>query len=164
MDLLDFSLVFSTLSCTLSTGFILTYAVIVMPGLSKLEDKDFVKAFQVTDREIQNNQPIFMLIWLGSMVSIFCTILISIVSLGLQESWLIILVGTLYLLGVQGITIAIHLPLNKRIQEININEMNRETLSAERVNFEKKWNFFNIIRTSIAILACVLLILIVTMH
>ena len=52
MDLLDVSLICSTLSCTLVEVFVLTYAVIVMPGLSKLEDKEFMKAFQVTDREI----------------------------------------------------------------------------------------------------------------
>tara|TARA_B100001142_G_scaffold300417_1_gene325138 strand:+ start:107 stop:601 length:495 start_codon:yes stop_codon:yes gene_type:complete len=164
MDLLDVSLICSTLSCTLVTGFVLTYALIVMPGLSKLEDKEFMKAFQVTDREIQNNQPIFMLIWLGSIVSIFTTIFISIVSLGLHESWLMILVGTFYLLGVQGITISIHLPLNERIQKMKINEMNSEKLSAERLNFEKNWNFFNIIRTIIAFLVCVILLLILTMR
>ena len=62
MDFLDISLFFSILLCTLATGFILTYAIIVMPGLSKLDDKEFIKAFQVTDGIIQNNQPIFILI------------------------------------------------------------------------------------------------------
>ena len=64
-------------------------------------------------------------------------IFISIISLRLQESWLIILVGTAYLLGVQGITISIHLALANRIQKMKTNEMNSETLSAERLNFEK---------------------------
>ncbi len=48
----------STLLCALATGFVLTYAVIVMPGLAKLADKEFIRAFQVTDKVIQNNQPI----------------------------------------------------------------------------------------------------------
>ena len=55
MDFLDISLFFSILLCALATGFILTYAIIVMPGLSKLDDKEFIKAFQVTDGIIQNN-------------------------------------------------------------------------------------------------------------
>ena len=29
----------------LAIGFILTYAIVVMPGLSKLDDKEFIKAF-----------------------------------------------------------------------------------------------------------------------
>ena len=40
--------------------YILTYAVVVILGLSKLEDKEFIKAFQVTDSIIKNNQPIFI--------------------------------------------------------------------------------------------------------
>ena len=48
----------STLSCALVTGFVFTYAVIVMPGLAKLTDKEFIRPVQVTDELIQNNQPI----------------------------------------------------------------------------------------------------------
>ena len=115
MDFLDISLFFSILLCALATGFILTYAIIVMPGLSKLDDKEFIKAFQVTDGIIQNNQPIFILIWVGSIISVLGTIITSILSLGIVEAWPIIFVGVIYLLGVQVITILIHLPLNKPV-------------------------------------------------
>jgi len=81
VDFLDISLFFSILLCSLATGFILTYAVVVMPGLSKLDDKEFIRAFQVTDEIIQNNQPIFILIWVGSIISVLCTIIVSILSL-----------------------------------------------------------------------------------
>ena len=118
MDFLDISLFFSILLCALATGFILTYAIIVMPGLSKLDDKEFIKAFQVTDGIIQNNQPIFILIWVGSIISVLGTIITSILSLGIVEAWPIIFVGVIYLLVVHGITISIYFPLNKHIQKI----------------------------------------------
>ena len=54
-------LIVSTLLCALVTGFIFTYAVVVIPGFAKLDDRDFIRAFQVTDGVIQNNQPLFML-------------------------------------------------------------------------------------------------------
>ena len=164
MDILDISLIFSILLCALVTGFILTYAVVVMPGLSKLDDKEFIKAFQVTDGIIQNNQPLFILTWVGSIVSVLGTIITSIISLGIIEAWLIISVGTVYLLGVQGITISIHLPLNKRIQKININSTNYQILSEERKNFETKWNYFNNIRTGIAFFVILIFLLIITMR
>ena len=90
MDFLGISLFFSILLCALAAGFILTYAIIVMPGLSKLDDKEFIKAFQVTDGIIQNNQPIFILIWIGSIISVLNTIVISILNLGIIEALLII--------------------------------------------------------------------------
>ncbi len=163
MDLKDISLIFSILSCSLVTGFIFTYATIVMPGLSNLNNKDFLKAFQVTDNVIQNNQPIFILTWVGSIISLLSTILISIVNVGLSETWLIILIGIVYLVGVQGITISIHLPLNNHIQKLKIDELNDQLLSEERLKFETKWNYFNNIRTAIAFFVSLLLIIMLSL-
>ena len=92
-----------------------------MPGFSKLEDKEFLRAFQVTDGVIQNNQPLFMLTWVGSIISVLSVMVISILSLGVSEAWIIFVVGLIYLLGVQGITVSIHLPLNNHIQKIDTN-------------------------------------------
>lgn len=159
MEILNISLFFSTLLCSLVTGFILTYAIVVMPGLSKLDDKEFIKAFQVTDGIIQNNQPIFILIWVGSIISVVSTIIISIFTLGLLEGWKIIFVSLVYLIGVQAITIIIHLPLNRRIQKIDINSTSSQSLNEERKNFETKWNYFNNIRTVIAFLVTLFFLL-----
>ena len=74
MDLLDVALIFSILSCGLVGRFIFTYAIIVMPGFSNLSDKDFLKAFQFTDAIIQDNQPLFMFTWIGSVMARFTRI------------------------------------------------------------------------------------------
>ena len=163
MDFLDFILIPSVILCALVTGFIFTYAIVVMPGFSKLSDKEFIRAFQVTDEVIQNNQPLFMITWIGSIISILLTIIVATATTGLSNSWLIILVGVIYLLGVQGVTIVIHLPLNNHIQKMNIDKMTDKDLGEERRKFQKKWNFFNNIRTSVAFSVCVTLILILTM-
>ena len=160
MNSLDIALVFAVLTCSLVTGFIFTYAVVVMPGFSKLEDKEFLRAFQVTDGVIQNNQPLFMLTWVGSIISVLSVMAISILSLGVSEAWIIFVVGLIYLLGVHGITISIHLPLNNHIQKIDINDMNNQSLNEERTNFEMRWNYFNKIRTFIAFAASLSFLLI----
>ena len=161
---MDFILIPSVILCALVTGFIFTYAIVVMPGFSKLSDKEFIKAFQVTDEVIQNNQPLFMITWIGSIISILLTIIVATATTGLSNSWLIILVGVIYLFGVQGVTIVIHLPLNNHIQKMNIDKMTDKNLGEERRKFQKKWNFFNNIRTSVAFLVSVTLILILTMR
>lgn len=164
MDLLDISLIFSILFCSLVGGFIFTYAIVVMPGLSNLNDKDFLRAFQVTDAIIQNKQPLFLFIWIGSIVAILTTVLVSLQIVGLKETWLIVLIGVAYLLGVQGITIAIHIPLNNHIQKLKIQEQNDKTLADERLKFETKWNFFNTIRTGIAISVSGLLLILLAIR
>jgi uncharacterized membrane protein len=164
VDILDISLFFTILLSALVTGFILTYAIVIMPGLSNLDDKEFIKAFQVTDGLIQNNQPIFILIWIGSIVSVLSTIITSILCLGILDAWLIIFVSVVYLLLVQGITILIHLPLNKSIQNIDINSSNSETLSKMRKSFETKWNYFNNVRTVVAFFVVLIFLLILTIR
>lgn len=164
MDFLDISLIFSILSCSLVTGFIFTYAIVVLPGFSKLGDKEYIRVFQVTDGVIQNNQPLFMLTWIGSIISVLGAILASILSPDLGETWFIVLIGVVYLLGVQGVTITIHLPMNNHIKDLNLDELDDQTLSKERLKLETKWNYFNNIRTGVGFFVSLSLLLVLTLR
>ena len=135
-----------------------------MPGLSNLNDKDFLKAFQVTDAVIQDNQPFFLFTWIGSIVAILTTILVALATVGSSETWLIVLVGAAYLFGVQGITVTIHIPINNHIQKLQIEKLDDKTLADERLKFETKWNFFNNIRTGIAISVSLLLLILLSLR
>ncbi len=141
----------STLSCALVTGFVFTYAVIVMPGLAKLADKEFIRAFQVTDGVIQSNQPIFMIVWVGSLISVISTLIVSLMGPYSVETVPVIIAGFVYLLGVQGLTVLVHLPLNRRIQTVNVEERDASALREERLLFESRWIRFNWIRTLIGL-------------
>jgi uncharacterized membrane protein len=164
MDLLDVSLIFSIMLCSLVGGFTFTYAIVVMPGLSSLNDREFIRAFQVADAVIQNNQPLFMLTWIGSIVSLLSTVFISAVNFGLPQTWLIVLTSAVYLLGVQGTTIAVHIPLNNNLQKIIIEKLSDKAITEERMRFEGKWNHFNNIRTIISISVCLLLLIILSLR
>ena len=162
MNILEISLISSALLCSLVAGITLVFTIVVMPGISKFEDKEFLKAFQLIDGVIQNNQPLFLLVWLGSIISVLVTILSSIITLGFLDSLMIICVCSIYLFGVQGITIPIHLPLNRRIQNLDINNLDKEKLNEERKKFENKWNYYNKIRTGIAFFVSLMLLVIIT--
>jgi uncharacterized membrane protein len=131
-----------------------------MPGFSKLNDKDFIRAFQVTDNIIQNNQPLFMLIWIGSILSVISTIVFSIFNINADYSIFIIVTGFFYLIGVQGLTISIHIPLNNNIQKIDVDKDDELKLKEVRKEFEIKWNYYNRIRTVVAFTVTTLLMLI----
>ncbi len=120
-----------------------------MPGFSKLNNKEFLKAFQVTDMITQNNQPLFMITWIGSIIAMLWMIIISIMTYGLLDSWLIIATGTTYLLNVQVTIIAFHLPLNNKIEKIEINKISSSLLTEERSKLETKCDYHNNICTSI---------------
>ena len=87
-------------------------------------------------------------VWLGSIFLVVCTMGIAFLILNGNVRWLIIFTGACYLLGVQGITIFIHLPLNDRIQNVKVDEVEDEPVHQQRLIFEAKWNFFNRVRTA----------------
>ena len=68
MGIFHVSLILATFLCSLVAGFLFAFAIVAMPGIRNLNDRDFIRAFQVMDRVIQNNQPIFMLVWAGSVL------------------------------------------------------------------------------------------------
>jgi hypothetical protein len=65
-----------------------------MPGLRSLDDSSFIRAFQVIDRVIHNNQPLFVLVWVGSVLAVVLAALIGVWTLtGVDR--LLIVVGAL---------------------------------------------------------------------
>ncbi len=135
------------------TGFIFTYVVIVMPGLGNLSKREFIRAFQATYGIIQDGQPVFMLVWVGSIIYVFGTMLTALLADARDLKWLAIFTGTAYLAGVQGLTIFVHLPLNTKIQDVETDEMDAESLNEQRVLFETRWVHFYKIRTVIGFVA-----------
>jgi hypothetical protein len=69
---MPFSLSMST--TTVVEAFVSLFAIVVMPGIANNLDTDqeFWRALQVIDSVIQANQPIFILVWMGYVVSMIC--------------------------------------------------------------------------------------------
>jgi len=140
-------------------GFLLAFALVVMPGIKSLNDREFIRAFQVIDRVIQNNQPIFMLVWVGSVVALVTSAVLGIGQLDGARRLLIIFAALAYLFGVQLPTFTINVPLNNKLQTLDVDAMNETTQKAARKDFEPRWNLWNSIRTAVASLASALLII-----
>jgi uncharacterized membrane protein len=130
-----------------------------MPGIKNLNDREFIRTFQVTDRIIQNNHPVFMLVWVGSAITILVSAFYGIGSLQGVDLFLLGLATFAYTLGVQVSTIAIHLPLNNKLQTLDVDAMNETDIKVARNDFESRWNTSNLIRTALASLVSVLLII-----
>ena len=164
MSLFAVVLLVSTVLCALVTGFVFTYAVVVMPGLSKLGDREFIRAFQVTDQIIQNNHPVFVTVWIGSILSVVVTMVTALVGSTGFAGWAAGVTGAVYLIGVQGITVLVHLPLNNQLQNVRVDEMDSASLHEQRELFEARWTSFNVTRTVISCLVTVSLMFAVGMQ
>jgi uncharacterized membrane protein len=151
-------LILATLLCAMVAGLLFAFATVVMPGLKSLNDREFIRAFQVIDRVIQNNQPIFLLVWVGSIVVLVISVLLGFGQLDGIGRVLIISAVLIYVFGVQAPTISINIPLNNKLQTLDVDTINETTQKKARRDFEPRWNQWNMIRTAFASLASVLLI------
>ena len=154
-------LVLAAFLCTLATGFVLLFAIVVMPGIGTLSDRDFLRAFQSIDLVIQNNQPLFILIWVGSAVALLIATVLGFRQLEGISRILLLVAATVYIFGMQLPTIAINIPLNNRVQELNFDALEEASAVAEREHFEPRWNRWNMIRTAFASLASGLLLIVI---
>jgi len=151
MDMFHLALLMSALLCSLVAGFLFAYAVVIMPGIKHLNDRDFLRAFQITDRVIQNNQPLFILVWLGSAIALVAAMALGFGRLTGVELYLLFCAGAAYVLGVQVPTVVLHLPLNNRLQTLDLTAMDESELQVARTAFEPRWNRSNVSRTLIAV-------------
>jgi uncharacterized membrane protein len=159
MEIFQIALILATFLCSLVAGFLFAFAIVAMPGIRSLNDREFIRAFQVMDRVIQNNQPVFMLVWLGSVVALVTSAVLGFGQLDGAGRLLIIFAALAYLLGVQLPTATINVPLNNQLQTLDVDAMNETTQKAARKEFEPRWNRWNSIRAVFASLASALLII-----
>lgn len=152
-------LILATFLCSLVAGFLFAFATVVMPGIKTLNDREFIRAFQVIDGVIQNNQPLFVAVWMGSVLAAVAAIGLGFGQLDGAQRLLLILAPLTYILGVQLSTFTINVPLNNRLQALNVDAMDEVALKAARLDFEPSWNRWNFIRTPFAGLASVLLMI-----
>ena len=120
MDLFQIGLILTALLCSLVAGLVFTFAVVVMPGIGTLGDREFLQAFQAIDRVIQNNQPAFMVVWVGSIVTLVATCLTGFRQVAGTEQMLLVAAAAVYLLGVQLPTLVVNVPLNNQVQALDI--------------------------------------------
>ena len=153
------ALMLAIMLCSLVAGLLFGFAIVVMPGIAKLNDKGFLSSFKHMDEIIQNNQPLFILVWAGSILSIIITLILGIMNLIGTQIYILILASILYLVGVQLPTFRFNIPLNNSLQNLDIESLGESEAALCRVDFETPWNRWNRIRTVNAILAVSMLLL-----
>ena len=148
----------TTLSCALVAGLVFGFAVVVMPGIAKLPDREFLQAFKLMDGIIQNRQPIFMIVWVGSVVSVVLMLVLGTPQLSGVELYLMWFASGLYLLAFQGPTLRFNIPLNNGVQALEIELLSAQKLAEARTQFEAPWNRWNRFRTLTAVASVVALL------
>jgi uncharacterized membrane protein len=152
-------LVLATFLCSLVAGFLFAFAVVIMPGIRSLDDGGFIRAFQAIDRVIQNNEPLFLFMWVGSVLSLIAAAVFGLWALSGANRLLLIVAALVYLLCVQLPTATINIPLNNELQKLDPGTMSDTMRKRARDDFESRWNRWNAIRTAGASLTSILMLI-----
>lgn len=151
-------LISATLLVALVAGFLFAFAVVAMPGLKNLKDGEFIRAFQEMDGIIQRNNPLFILVWAGSVLFLIAAAVIGLGELESLQRNLLLAATVLYIIGVQAPTIMLNVPRNNVIQTVNVDTLNATALQQARLEFEVVWNRSNQFRTVMSIIVTAILL------
>jgi uncharacterized membrane protein len=152
-------LMLSIILCSLVAGLLFAFAVVVMPGIAKLDDKEYLLAFKHMDGIIQDNHPLFIFVWAGSILSVIITLIMGIMDLSGTNIYLLSFASALYLFGVQLPTFRFNIPLNNSLQKMDLETLEDSDAALSRAGFEIPWNRWNRIRTINCIMAVSMLLL-----
>ena len=142
-------LVAATVVTGLLAGFFYAFAHTAMPGLARRDDATFVGAFQGIDQAVYN--PWFMSAFVGTPLLVAASLFLHLD----DDTTTVLLVAALVLaVGTVVITAAVHLPLNKKIQEVAVDGSGDPAVA--RARFEERWVRWNIARTVTSVGAFVL--------
>lgn len=157
--MIQITLILTNLLVALVAGFVLAFSTVVMPGLTQLEDRDFLRSFQVIDSTIQRAQPIFIIVWLGSLISVLALSLLSLHTTEASMRWLILGSTLIFILGVHFPTISKNVPLNNQLKSVSIESADEEIISKFKKQFDEIWIPWNHRRTIASVVSFLLFLI-----
>lgn len=156
IDVKTIVLLLTTLLTGLLAGIFFTWSNAITPGIGRLDDINYLSAFQNMNRTIVN--PLFLIIIMGP-------VFLSFVTAYLYKSnhsnilWLLLLAAILYFVGVFLVTIIGNIPLNNLLDKTDLTNISLEEARSLRDKFELKWNNLHLVRTITSTLSFLLLII-----
>lgn len=138
------------ISVALISGLLFSFTIAVSPGLKHLSDLKFLKAMKNINKEILN--PVFLFCFFSPLL------LFSILIYNQQNRWLPMAAFFSYILVI-GITATINVPLNNQLEKFDLLNVSHTGFWEFRNVYEKRWTFWNNIRTLLSVISLILLTL-----
>jgi uncharacterized membrane protein len=160
MTAIHAAVVVAALLCSLVAGFLFAFAAVIMPGIRNLDDGGFLRAFQAIDGVIQKGQPLFIVVWVGSALSMLATAVLGVWSLNGANRALLVAAAVMFLGCVQLPTFVINVPMNNIVQRLDLGSMDVAARTRVRTDFEARWNRWNVFRTVFATIATTMLLVV----
>lgn len=153
---MEIILIITTLFSGLIAGLFYSWQISVTPGLAKLNEENYLIAFQSMNRAIIN--PYFLIVFMGLIVLLITVTFQYETSTSIQF-WFTTSAIIIYITGVIAVTFIGNIPLNNGLDALTIETMSSEEMISFRQSFENEWNRLNMVRTISSSLTFLLMIL-----
>lgn len=144
-------LAITTLATALSAGTFFAFSVAINPAFSKLSDEEYITGMQAINRDIQN--PLFFLVFFGAAVLLPLTAYLFHRSGDGRTFKLLLAASVLYTIGTVGVTAAANVPLNERLDKVNVATSSTSERADQRSAYVSPWNAWHAVRTVTAVAA-----------
>lgn len=156
MNIQEIILAAAIILSALMSGFFFAYTFSVNSGLHKLQDKAYLSAMQNINRAVLN--PVFYICFLGTLILLICASIMYFDARS-PKFYLIFSACISYTVGVFFITGTRNVPLNNRLDTVDIANASETSLKNIRRDYERPWNNWNNIRTLTSFIAFACLII-----
>lgn len=158
MNEFNLILLLATFLNGLLAGVFFVWTNAITPGIGHLSDVNYLRSFQSMNRTMLN--PLFYIVFFGTVA--FTPIAAFYRYFGQDNYifWLLILVFISYGLGVIGVTFLGNIPLNNRLEKLDLENLKAFEVKQFRISYEAKWNTLHLIRTFTSSITFFILLLI----
>ena len=146
-------LILSILFTGLTAGLCFTWSNAVTPGIGRLDNLSFLKAFQAMNRAIINSQ--FMIIFMGPTILLFVNAVLFRTN---NTTFIFLIAAIIFFIGIGLLTVFGNVPLNEMLDNSNLESLSKLELQTLRNKFENPWNRWHTLRTASSITSFSLLI------
>jgi uncharacterized membrane protein len=135
----------------LVAGLFATFSVLVTPSFDLLPAMNGIRFMQATNR--MTIRPLFLFVFLGSIAASAVLAVLAVPQIGGPSGWWVFCGALLFLLGVFVVTAVIHVPRNRRLEQL---DPHSSDASAVWPNLLREWTLGNHVRSiaSLAALTC----------
>ena len=138
-------LLFGILSTGIMAGIFFTWTNAVTPGIGKLSNIGYLQALQSMNRVILNIS--FRITFMGAVIAVALIPMFYFKNIAQIQFWVFAAIFIVYWIGVFGITFLGNIPLNRMLDNANLETISKEDAKFLRRSIEAKWNNLNLVRT-----------------
>lgn len=141
----------AALTTIVTAATFVVFTVAYSPVLRRLDDREYIGRMQDINRDIQN--PWFLGSFMGAVFLLPLAAYLYRKSGASRQAAFLIAASALYIVGTFGVTSAVNVPLNEKLDKVSVATTSSTKLAHVRKDYESSWTAWHLVRTAASVAA-----------